>query len=217
MLTSALQKCDTWSIISGCLSDPVKRYTALRISREVFVYGSSLHISRHASLLMKRRYICPYLLCSVIQWTENSSQSQCLWLPAVGPGPGFLMPRGIESQCITQHVEHSFCWWTRDLVNWKATIYFTNDGRCWAKHPRGSNLMQILGEFILCLLNLIWVEICLHFFFFLPSLQTIQFFFLFWMFSSRSSVTCLIAGWGIHIFFLLGHISQIVRIDLIFL
>lgn len=54
-------------------------------------------------------------------------------------------------------------------------------------------------------------------FFFLPSLQTIQFFFLFWMFSSRSSVTCLIAGWSIHIFFLLGHISQIVRIDLIFL
>lgn len=65
-----------------------------------------------------------------------------------------------------------------------------------------------------------WISSGLRFvyiFFFLPSLQAIQFFFLFWMFSSRSRVTCLVAGWGIHIFFLLCHISLIVRTDWIFL
>lgn len=71
-----LQECDhvSWSLINGCLSGPLKCSIVLHTSREVFVYWRSLHILRHTSLLVKRHFICPYLLFTVNQWAENSSQ-----------------------------------------------------------------------------------------------------------------------------------------------
>lgn len=66
--------CVSRSIISGCLSDLLKGCTVLHMSREAFVYCRSLHIFRRASPLIKKHYICPYLLCPVNQRAENSSQ-----------------------------------------------------------------------------------------------------------------------------------------------
>lgn len=64
----------SWSTINGCLSGPLKCSIVLHSSREVFVYWRSLHSLRHTSLLVKRHSICPYLLFTVNQWVENSSQ-----------------------------------------------------------------------------------------------------------------------------------------------
>lgn len=66
--------CVSWSIINGCLSGPLKCSIVLHSSREVFVYWRSLHSLRHTSLLVKRHSICPYLLFTVNQWVETSSQ-----------------------------------------------------------------------------------------------------------------------------------------------
>lgn len=116
MLTCSLQKCDcvSWSIISGCLSGPLKCSIVLHTSREGFVYWRRLHILRHASLLIKRHYICPYLLCTVNQWAENSSQESVFAVACHGKWARILdAPRNWEP------AYHTTCQTFFLLVNWR--------------------------------------------------------------------------------------------------
>lgn len=170
----------------------------LLVSREVLVCWRSLHILRHISLLIKRHYICPYLLCTVNQWAENSSQELVFVVVCHGKWARVLdAPSDWEPRYCTA------CQAFILLVNWRpgqlkcknCMSQKTEDAEYSRKDPRGiqpdvgtrriyfmfteSHLDWDLSKFS-CLLH--------RQFSFSPFSYT---------FSYGSSAPCLITGWGI--------------------
>lgn len=149
-----------WNVLSCCIL----------LEKSLFTGGACIFWGIHHSWL---KGILFALTC--FSWWTNEQKtvhrSQCLWLPVMGNGPEFLMPYWIRSQYTAQYVKHSFCWWIGDLVSWNGKIYFTKDRRCWTSNKippgagvgGGSNLTYILEAFILCPLNITWIETGLNF------------------------------------------------------
>lgn len=132
--------CVSWSIINGCLSGPSKCSIVLHSSREVFVYWRSLHSLRHTSLLVKRHSICPYLLFTVNQWVENSSQESVFVVACHGKWARILDAL-LNSEPIYCTVCQAF-FFTGEVETWSAEMYKSTfqkieDAEHPTKYPRG--------------------------------------------------------------------------------
>ena len=129
--------------VNGGLSDPLKCYIVLHTPREVFVYWRSLHTLRHTSFLVKRHYICPYLLFTVNQWAEDSSQKSVFVVSHHGK-----WARIPDAPLNWEPKYYRACQTFVLLVNWrpgqlkcKTLFHKRQDTEHSTEYPMGSNLV----------------------------------------------------------------------------